>query len=134
MSWVRRPTGSATMLTSQLEIDPTGYVFAAAQVYDGSLQLGDFAMQVPPNRYQLFLARLGTRTGSIVWARTHGVDTRWIDLHGMALTPDNRRVLLAGIWGGVLDLGDDGGPLTSPPDPDFPGSYEYGTFVTRLVR
>ncbi len=107
LRWFRRPSGSASILAPRLVMEPSGFVVVSAHFYDGTLKLAPKSYSAGADDNKLFVARLGRNTGNVVWAMTSGPGATWIYPDGLAVSYDRTRVFVAGMYGGLFDLGDD---------------------------
>jgi hypothetical protein len=121
--WSRHIWGNVSFGGGPVAFDPAGFVLISGMAGDGVLRIGAFRQEIAQNR--MFIARLGTHTGSNVWVRTY-TEQGFCAPFGLAVPANARRFYLSGAFTGTLDLGDDGGPIT-----DGTGNTQ---FIARMVK
>lgn len=124
--WNKHLWGDAFINVNGVAIDPLGFVIVAGSAFRGVLRFGSFRVELPPDEQVTWAARLGTLTGSVVWARTYegGFLT---SVRTVEAVENARRFYLVGTFRSSLDLGDDRGPMTAFDVLD-------ASYVARLVR
>lgn len=126
VKWTKKLTGGATISLADVRSDYLGYVdlaFVAYSTRGSHVYIGSSSWLATP-KYNSYVARFGTSTGSTQWARRYGDENSMVMVRGMGTTY-NGRVLIAGFYDGTPDLGL--GPL-----PPVPAARSISGFVARI--
>lgn len=123
--WSRHIWGDANLGAGAVAFDPLGYVVVGGTAYNGVLRIGSFRAEVFGGGIAMFLTRLGTNSGSIVWASVYRGTGQGVAPADIAVPWNARRFYVVGYFSGSVNLGDDRGPMVGDDGSDF---------IARMVR
>jgi hypothetical protein len=113
--WSKKVWGGATMHVAGLAFDSYGQTDVAVTFAGGTAHIGGSGFNTGTARS--FIAKLGVKTGGVVWSKPYGVGTTsTVTLSGLAVSPSDR-IFGGGRYGGSPTLG--AGGVQLPRGPNF---------------
>ena len=111
--WSKRVWGSATMAVAGLAFDSYGQTDVAVAFGGGTAHVGGAGFNTGNARS--FIAKLGVKTGGVVWSKPYGVGTTsTVTISGLAVSPTDE-IYAGGAYGGSPTLGSGGVKLPLGP-------------------